>query len=211
MPALPLEFDPHYAIGDNRGGMSRDLTGWDDLQGDVAQGTGVAALTLNVFRDTPAQLYCLRHDQDDALTFRFQFPHAWVPGTKVRPHLHVLPLADPVAAQNIRFNGQYAWVSGTLVLPANATWTQFVIDVTVNPGDVYHEKFAIVGDITPPAGATESSILVLYVRRNGTNLADTYTTAKDHATAQANVGLLSVDVHYQKSKLGTQTDTPEGD
>lgn len=84
---------------------------WDDLQGDVSQGTAGAALTFEAFSDTPFKLLCLRNNQDDELHMRFQMPHRWNRG-EVRPHIHLIPLADPAASQIAHFAGQYAWLVG---------------------------------------------------------------------------------------------------
>lgn len=181
---------------------------WDDQQGTVeAALQGASALTLDVYRDTPARIRCFRHDQADDVTFWFQFSHRWNKGA-VRPHVHLKPLA--AGDGNVRITGQYAWTSAGLPLPANAGWTTFTIDVSVTAADQYDEVVASVGAITPPALAQrESAWLVLQFQRAGTDPLDTYTTAKDHGTAQANVGLMGADVHFMVEKSGTSQPIPE--
>jgi hypothetical protein len=106
--ALPLQVVPFYTPPDNRGGMAQALTGWNDLVGSVTVGQGAGALTTEVYRDTPFRMSFFRHDQDDALSFIYQMSHQWQAGTIVRPHVHVIPMVDPVATQNVYIIGQYA-------------------------------------------------------------------------------------------------------
>lgn len=182
---------------------------WDDLQGDVAEGTGGVALTFEAYRDTPFKILCFRYDQNDELHMRYQMPHGWNRG-EVRPHIHMIPLADPAAPQNIRFAGQYAWLIPGSPLPANAGWTTFITDVTVNPGDINLQKVArlgAIGTVLPPEPQVESEILVIYLKRFSSDPGDTYKTNKVGGTAFANLGILSLDVHVQLEKLGTASET----
>jgi hypothetical protein len=207
--ALPLQVVPFYTPPDNRGGMAQALTGWNDLAGSVQAGAGVSALTTEVYRDTPFLMSFFRHDQNDSLSFIYQMSHAWQPGTVVRPHVHVVPMADPVATQNVYIIGQYAWGSTTRVLPANASWTAFTITFAINPGDAFQVKVIDTTNatgITPPADIDESDILCVYFQRNGANVLDTYTTGKTGGTAAANLGLLSFDCHFQIQKVGSLTE-----
>lgn len=209
MAQLPLQVTPRYSGGDNRAGMAADLTGWDDIQGSIQQGAGAAALTTEAYRDTPFFMSFFRSGQVDKLSFIYQMPHRWQAGTKVRPHIHTVPMADPASTQNVLLEGQYAWLSDTIALGANATWTTFSVLVPINPGDAFKEKlidFTAGLGITPPAGIGESDILLVYVQRTGTSGQDTYNTAKTGGTVLANLGLVSADVHIQVQKAGTQAE-----
>jgi len=181
---------------------------WDDIQGSVAVGNAASALTNEVYRDTPWRGLFFRHDQNDALHFVYQFPHKWRTTTSVHPHIHIIPMADPAAAQNIYFIGQYAWSTAGAgqAVPANAGWTPFNATQAVQPGDVYEELVVGFAVIPPPAWAAASANLLVYLQRNGTNPFDTYTTNKDHGTGAANVLALFSDVHYRASRFGTVTE-----
>lgn len=185
---------------------------WDDMQGSIGQGAGVTALTVEVFRDTPFLMWFMRHDQNDALNFVYQFSHSWDYTKIVVPHLHVLPMADPATAQVARFDGYFAWTRPNYAaqpLPALTGWTAFgPIDLTINPGDVYVQKIISLGSITPPAWVRESSSLLIWFRRFGTDAGDTYTTSKVGGTQAANLGILSTDVHFRKNKIGSVTEIP---
>ncbi len=208
---LPLQVVPYYTPPDNRGGMAQALTGWNDLVGGVTQGNNVAALTTEVYRDTPFIMSFFRHGQNDSLSFIYQMSHQWQAGTVVRPHVHVIPMVDPASTQNVYIVGQYAWLSTTRALPANADWTQFTVIVPINPGDAFLEKIVDVTGgvgITPPADIDESDMLCVFFERNGANVLDTYTTSKASGTAQANLGLVSFDCHYQGQKIGSLVEFP---
>ena len=209
MPLLPLQVPPRFPTTDHRGGLAQDIIGWDDLQGSVTQGTASAALTTEVYRDTPFRMSFFRSGQSDSLSFLYQMAHRWQAGTKVRPHVHVVPMADPVAPQTVLIQGQFAWFNDTIALPANSGWTTFSVLVTINPGDVFKEKVIdLTGGVglTPPAGIVESDILAVFIQRSGSDGQDTYNTAKSGGTALANLGLVSFDCHYQSQKVGTQTE-----
>ncbi len=180
---------------------------WDDLMGDPARGNKNADLTVEVFRDTPLLLLHFRHDQDDSLHFIYQLPHKWRLVTAVRPHLHVMPLADPGADQVAYFEGQYTWAPISFApVPANAGWTTFNVSLTISPGDIYRHMLVEVGNVAAPAGATASTCFFLYMQRSGTDPNDTYTTNKGAGTPAANLALLSSDLHYRAERFGTLTE-----
>lgn len=186
--------------------IARHQGRWDDLQGDLAQSTAVASLTQEAYRDTPKRGFYLRHNQADALHYTYQMRHRWKVGTKVYPHLHFRPMSNGTGT--FAMAGQYAWSDPDEALPANASWTTFTATISVAAADQYKTKILplVSAGITPPAGMTESAILEIYAYRDLTS--DTYTTAKDHGTAQANIGVVSSDVHYQADKLGSEVAYP---
>ena len=190
-----------------RGSIAQDIIGWNDIQGGIQQGAGAAALTTEAYRDTPLLMSFFRSGQIDKLSFIYQLPHNWDPGTIIRPHLHTIPMANPVSTQNVFIEGQWAFLSDAIALPANSGWTTFSVLVPIAPGDAFLEKiidFTAGVGITPPATVKESDILCVYVQRTGNSGQDTYNTAKTGGTALANLGLVSADVHYQVQKGGTQ-------
>lgn len=203
--------DPVLIEAADAGGfwLSRFQGRWDDAQGDVQQGNAAGVLTNESFRDTDFRMAFFRHDQQDDLSFRYQFPHRWRYDTAVVPHLHLLPMADPAADEDAYFDGYYTWSRvGQLAVPALASWTPFTATVTISPGDQYVQRVASLGSITPPAWVRESSLLMLHFQRNATHVNDTYDTAKDHGTPAANLGVLSADVHYRLAHSGTLTQLP---
>lgn len=175
---------------------------WDDMQGGALSGLATAALTVEVYRDTPAIMEFMRHDQDDAKTFYHQTPHAIDPSSGVGVHLHVVPMS--AAGGDLYMRYWYVWVHPGGVLPALVGWTTAAVAVPLVAGDQY--KHTVRGLVTIPApvgGARESDLLVVHVQRNGTDPLDTYNTNKVGGTPQANVGLLFVDGHILKSAMGS--------
>lgn len=193
--------------------ISRMEGRWDDLQGDISQGVGNTALTYDPFSDTPWYFYCMRHDQNDALSFRYQLPHRWKHGTSIFPHLHMLPLADPASTEHVFFDGYYTWSQNDYFItpvPDLSGWTRFTLSVPINPGDINVQKYVDFGEVIPPSWAIESTIFLFYVRRSGTTTADSYTTSKPGGgTAQANLGLLSADIHFRTDKNGSLLQIPD--
>lgn len=91
---------------------------WKDVQGRFDEGSGVAALTIEAYRDTPLKFPHLLHNQNDEMHFTFQMQHDWNVATSVRPHVHLIPLSDPVSDQVVVFDGYYVWSQFGVVLPA---------------------------------------------------------------------------------------------
>lgn len=183
---------------------------WDDLQGDVSQGTAAAALTYEVYRDTPFFMYFFRHNQSDSLSMRYQFPHGVHLTTAVVPHLHLIPMVSPGGTpQNLRLIGRYTWSSGGAAVPANASWTTFgPINVPIAAGDEFVPKLVDLATVTAPASMKGSDHLLVFCQRDGTNIGDTYNTGKVGGTALANVALLSLDCHYRKATRGSLLAAP---
>jgi hypothetical protein len=182
---------------------------WDDILGPALQAAGNAALTQEVYRDTPAVLLFMRHDQDDALTFTFQLSHRWKKNSEVRVHCHYIPMVTPATDQNVRLLCRYAWAHSSTELPAVASWGTATVDIPVpaNGADTFKEKLATLFSTTP-TGSKESSILVVSITRQSATANDSYTQGKATGTAAANFCLLSVDAHYIVEKSGTSAEIP---
>lgn len=179
---------------------------WDDLQGTVSDGNvgaGNTALTLEQYRDTGFLMYFFRHDQNDILNIVYQMTHMWDPTTAVRPHAHVIPMGS--VDGNLYFSYQYAWVPANDVLGAITSWTSGNVTIPILGADQYIHKIVSFGNISPPETAGPSSMLLFKMTRLGTNPLDTYTSNKSGGTAAANLGVLYLDLHYQKTKAGTLT------
>ena len=181
---------------------------WKDLMGAIEEGVGAGALTFEAYRDTPLDMFFWRYNQNDELNFRYQMQHDWESGTVVHPHLHVLPMAS--SDGDVVVDGYYAWVKVGDELPALSGWTSFKVIHSITGAQQYTEQIISLGVLTPPVGAHESAILMIYMRRPSGDSDDTYDGNKDHGTASANLGLLSADVHYQVSKSGSINEGGDG-
>jgi hypothetical protein len=163
--------------------------------------------------DTLFNAYFMRHDQDDLLSFVYQMPHGWDPSSSVRPHLHIIPMADPASNENVYFNGRYIWTAArSTPITTSLGWTPFTATFTVSGTGQSWLTQSVVSlfEATAPLGArVESAILMMYVRREGGSVNDTYTTSKPGAgTAQANLLIASADCHVRKVKPGTIVEYP---
>lgn len=179
---------------------------WDDLLGSISDGNlgkGSAALTSEEYRDTGFLMFFLRHNQDDTINIVYQMPHMWDATTAVRPHMHIIPMA--AGAGNLYIEYQYAWAPFDIVLGAIASWTTGSVTVPITLADQYKHRLISIGNITPPAEAGPSTMLLFKTTRAGTNPLDTYSTNKTGGTPSANVGILYLDLHYQKVRAGTET------
>lgn len=173
---------------------------WNDVQGTIEQGTGPTALAYEAYRDTPWKCYHWQHNQADELHYTYQMTHSWNRGS-VKPHLHVIPLASGSGVFAI--SGTMAWVGVSGTLGAAASWTSFHVTRSFTPADQYQHLIVSLGTVAPRSGAHSSDVLCVYMKRNS-GVTDTYTTNKTGGgTAQANVALLSSDVHYQATTLGS--------
>jgi len=205
-----------YGTTDNRGGLlpvngvkpsagqPYDETAWTDAASSALEGTGAAGLVQQDFPEnaSPFQALCMVHNANDQLSFATQMPHSWNKG-QVRPHVHVVPLANPAVAQVARFTMQYAWSRVGFAVPALAAWPTLVGTITVNPGEALVQKVVNFGLIDPAVGAEESNVLLWVVTRTGLDAGDTYDTNKTWQTGAANLSVLSFDVHYQVEKSGS--------
>jgi len=180
---------------------------WDDLQGTIhgQTGTGTADLTYETYRDTGFNIYFFRHNQDDQLNIIYQMPHSWDPSTTVYPHIHVLSMASPATTEVVLMEVSYSWANKNSVLPASSGWFGHTIEFQISASMLYQHKSMQLtsGGLTPPSGASSSTMLLIKTKRLGTNPSDTFTTSKDHGTAMANLGVLYSDLHFQKVVAGT--------
>lgn len=174
-------------------------TVWADLQGSIAQGAAGAALTFTAYLDTPFKMAHFGTAQEDELHLAYQMSHEWKTETEVHPHMHIVPIADPVASQNVRFTGYWVWAPHGTIIPALSGWTAFTADFTVVPGAIGIPRVVRLATVTAPATVSESDLLLVYVKRATADEADTY---------EGSIGVLSVDTHMQVHKIGTPLEFP---
>lgn len=177
----------------------------DDMLGSVQAAAAVAALTTEQYRDTGFSMPFFRHDQDDALHLTFQFSHRKRLGSNLASvHIHCIPMVSPAAPENVYFGYNYTWQNADGTFPANASWVSGNSTMTVGISDGFDGRLhSIIADIEPPASEGYSSFLLVTITRLGTDGNDTYDTAKVGGTAQANLGLLGIDCHYETNRRGS--------
>lgn len=183
--------------------------GWEDVPGDISQGTAGAALTYEAVRDTAFLTYFFRNNQLDSLSMKFQMPHAWDSSVAPVPHLHVSPQVAPSSSpQNVHLTGYWCWTDPSTAIPALTGWTTFTADLEVATADAFKTYYVNIDNVTVPEGLKGSAMLLVYLQRDGGAGDDTYTTNKAGGTVQANLALVSFDCHVKKIRVGSPTPVP---
>ena len=174
---------------------------WDDMFGNVEEGQAAAALTREVYRDTPYLMRFFRHDQDDYLHLAIQMSHKWNRATAVRFHGHVVPMAN--AGGNVYWQYNYIFVPVSGTIPANVGWAAGNVTSPILAADQYRHTPIDLVTVPVPAGASASTTLLIRLGRLGSSPNDTYNTNGGGGTPQANLGVLYFDLHYQQYAAGT--------
>lgn len=171
---------------------------WNDAQGPINEGVGAGGLTNVVLRGSLARIQAFSSTGKDSVTFYCQMPHNWDGRSKVRPHIHYVPLAAPASNKVVLWEWRYAWSLLDEEIPTDASWTTGTAQTTILTTDAFKQKIQAMGDIAPPAGAGPSAFLMVYLSRNGASATDTYTDG-----GVSNLGVLGMDTHYQYSRHGS--------
>jgi len=169
-------------------------------------GTGVSLLTAEAYRDTVFIMNFFRHDQDDALSLSMEMPTNKRLGSPLGEiHIHCIPMVAPASSPlNVYFQLDYAWHNIGVEFPVAGSWVTTNPVMPVATGDEFKVKeFVLASNISAPANEAYDSILLIRVARLGTNINDTYNTNKAGGTAQANLGLVSVDFPILSDRIGS--------
>lgn len=174
------------------------LVRWDDLR-FPAQGIDPVGGVGSATRDAASGLLAFSGVADNAMAGVAQLPHAWLPGSVVRPHMHLRFInANPGTNTRWRFaydiaNAFENWTN------ASGTYTTLSTITVPNPNNVNLHVLSPFGDL-PMTGFRESCcILWQIVRLAGTDAAD-----DDNQTCL----MAEFDIHYQVQKQGTVPEYP---
>jgi hypothetical protein len=173
------------------------ITGWDDLR-FPAQGINPPGAASDPAVNTTTGLLGFSGTADNIIAGVAQMPHSWIPGTAVRPHLH---LRFPTSASaNSRWKLVYDVADGATPFVNNyGTYTDGGTITVANPQDAKAEVPASFSEVSM-SGLLESAVIMWRITRlAATDAADTDTSA---------AVLLEFDIHYQSNKLGTQEEIP---
>lgn len=176
---------------------------WAEVFGVADQAGGAASLTKRQVRDTHHDLYWFRYGQDDAIMFRVEMPHEW-DRSIVESHVQVMPGAP--TGGNVVFSGEYAWTraNSSLRLPLAAEWIPFSVTTPLASEQQWGEIAITYVAIDPPEEAKGlGATLWICLRRQGTSPSDTYSAQSDGSLA--NVGLVSIGLHYRACCWGSTT------
>lgn len=173
------------------------LVRWDDLR-FPAQGVNLPGAAADPARDPTTGLLVFSPLVDNVIAGVAQLPHAWLPGSDVRPHIHVRnPTA--VAGQISRWVFAYDIANATENFSnAVGTYTALPVVSVVNPGNTATHQLASLGTL-PMVGFRESAIILWQLSRlAGTDVLDN----------DGGITLLEFDIHYQVQKQGTVPEYP---
>jgi len=196
-PRIGLEDGGALLINKRNGDQVVVDVGWEDLRFPASLINPLGATSPpsldNTVTDFPGTLL-FAGNAENIIAGVAQMPHAWLPGSSLRPHIH---WSKPVGSANAvswefyyRHLGFPPDVAGAWVGPIAATITAG--DPTITDSHI----ISGFGDISMTS-RRESSMLCWQIRRQGG-------TDADAGTAR----LYEFDIHYQAHKTGTASEIP---
>lgn len=182
--------------------LTNGAGGWEDLRFPATAVDPPGAIGPPSY-DVTTVGYSFSASAVNRLDIVAQMPHGWKRGSNIKPHIHWKPTTN--VAGNVEWNLKYAWTNSLGRQPAftstnTLVWVrpnQIFEDGTAN---ILHREFITgLGNIVPPSGAKESSIIKFQISRLGSNTADDY----------AGLALYDeFDIHYYHEKSGTDPEYP---
>jgi hypothetical protein len=126
---------------------------------------------------------------EERVYFSIQLPHGYKEGSDISPHVHWV--GENNAAENVVWQLSHSWANIHGVFP---TETLLTVEAANSTTPDYHNmsEFPDIGG----TGKTLSSMLLCELRRNSSNVLDTF--------AGKDAYLLEFDVHFQMDTLGSQ-------
>lgn len=188
---------------------------WHDQLGSVEDSQGISALAREQYGDgTGNSGYLMRffqHNQNDEIQLGFQLDHdTLIPG-EGRFHIHVIPMALPVAgvSDQVRYRYHYA-IAGRHQNFPRTNWTTGDITQIILPSEQYQHIGHSICTIPLLSGLSASSIIFIRLTRLSSDPADTYKVNKPISggglTVTANLAVVGLDIHVQRSRAGTRTE-----
>jgi hypothetical protein len=126
---------------------------------------------------------------EERVFFVAQLPHSYVEGSDITFHLHWV--GEDNTAGDVAWEFSYSWGNVNDAFPAET----IVVAVDSNSGVTDTQMIASVGTLDG-TDKKISSMLLCSLRRNSSNVADTF-TGKD-------AYFLEADFHFQQNTLGSQ-------
>jgi hypothetical protein len=177
--------------------QNRFLVRWDDLR-FPAQGINPPGAASDPGVDSATGLLVFSGLQDNVIVGAAQMPHTWLPGSVVRPHIHLRFPTEAVADTRWRFEYDTANVTG-LFTNASGTYTTLSTITVANPANADRHTIGNFGDLSM-TGFRESAIILWKVSRLASS--DVLDTDGNDCL------LLEFDIHFQVHKEGTVPEYP---
>jgi hypothetical protein len=169
---------------------------WDDM---LTVGTGInpPGAASDPARSTITGLLEFSGTADNVIVGEWQMSHQWKPGI-VKPHIHLRFPTSAVANTRWKFEYDVSSVNGDFINNSGTLTTLSTVTIA-NPQNIKKHVVAGFGDIDLSSYKESAVILWRITRLANSDAADNHTAV---------VELLSVDLHYQKEKAGTELEYP---
>lgn len=171
---------------------------WDDLTTE-AYGINLPGASADPGRDTATGMLNFSGTVDNVIAGSWQMSHQWAGSTLapiVRPHLHLMFPNSVSADTRWKFEANI----GSPNADFDHTYGSYTTIATItvaNPENVKRHVLAGFGDLGLTGRAASTVIMWRISRLANSDGADTQTTT---------CSLVSLDLHYQKSRAGTETE-----
>jgi hypothetical protein len=166
---------------------------WEDLR-FPATGFNPAGSAAPPAISTDDGLLDFSGTADNVIAGIAQFPHAWVAGSAIRPHIHLL--FPTSASSNTRWKLEYNIAN----INANFAVSYTPDTITVaNPANALKHVIASFAEVDMTGYTGSCCMLWKLTRLAGSDAADNHT---------ALVKLLELDFHYQINKFGSIAEIP---
>lgn len=171
-------------------------TVWDDLRVAMDRGSNATSITFLPGASSGPEIWYFRNNSGvEAMSFTVQLPHSWKEGSTIYPHIHWTP--SSTGTGNAEWNFEYTWANYDAASPQ--AFPAITTSTVVTNGPFTLGTHMITALTSGNAGISAtgkrvSSILICRIWRNSANAADTY---------GGNLGLLSLDFHYEINTFGS--------
>lgn len=171
---------------------------WDDLRFPASASNPAGGGTSKASVQAERSSLLFGGTENEFASFLVQMPHAWMPGTGIRPHLHWVQSET----------GGVVWTLDYMILEAGQTYPTYPdytrITAVQNPG-VFPYVSGNLMQITsfpeiPMDGLPASTMLICILGRQGQDPADTMSNQAE---------LLEFDIHYRVGRRGSIEEFPE--
>lgn len=183
-------------LGKQNANTANGPGGWEDLR-FPATAVNPPGLVSDPTYDGTNVGFLFSPTADQRVDCIAQLPHGWKRGSNIKPHIHWRPTTN--IGGNVEWQLQYAWSNSLGIQPAWTITNTISVVSNATGNQILKERITGLGNIVPPSGAKESSIVKFQILRLGSNTADTYAAPALYD---------EFDIHYYHEKSGTDSEYP---
>lgn len=181
-------------IGSGKIRLNSTGLAWDDLRTPVTavKLPGVNPPTWTTYRNSELLGFAYEAVNEESIYFSLQFPHNYMIGTEIAPHIHWTATTDTAA--DVKWAFEYSWANIGSTFPT--TTTLYKVESTGSTPDTH--LMTEFDHIVPATTADISSMMICKLYRNSSATTDTYSGA---------ALFLEFDIHYQIDSFGSEQET----